>query len=105
MGPPPSPIGAGRLDLNGRFGCGYPVMRGRVPARNPREARVTDATIHRHSEPVTMLGRLAKAARAVLPRGGSLPEESWRIRHRAILALLWLHAIGIAAFGVVAGYG
>ena len=27
----------------------------------------------------------------MLPLGRTLPEESWRLRHRALLALLWLH--------------
>src|SRR5262245_44446175 len=40
-----------------------------------------------------------------IPSGGSLPEASWRDRHRAIVVLLWLHAAGIAIFGVLAGYG
>ena len=39
-----------------------------------------------------------------MPAGGSLPDASWRDRHRAIVVLLWLHAIGIALFGIVAGY-
>ena len=69
------------------------------------EAELIETTMEAQLRADTAMVRFWKAARAVLPRGGSLPEESWRIRHRAILALLWLHAIGIAAFGVAAGYG
>ena len=36
-----------------------------------------------------------------LPRGGSLPEPAWRARHRAIVALLWVHVIGIPAYAVL----
>jgi PAS domain S-box-containing protein len=43
--------------------------------------------------------------RAALPEGRPLPEATWQARHRGILILLWLHAIGIAAFGLLAGYG
>jgi diguanylate cyclase (GGDEF)-like protein len=43
--------------------------------------------------------------RYVLPQGRTLPEDVWQQRHRAILVLLWLHAIGIVGFGVLAGYG
>ena len=34
-----------------------------------------------------------------------LPEPAWRQRHRAIVVLLWFHAVGLAAFGVLQGYG
>jgi diguanylate cyclase (GGDEF)-like protein len=43
--------------------------------------------------------------RSWLPQGRLLPEPAWKQRHRAIVALLWAHAIGLAAFGVVQGYG
>lgn len=43
--------------------------------------------------------------RAVLPRGGELPPEVWRHRHRGLVTLLWLHVPGIVAFGVVRGVG
>lgn len=39
-----------------------------------------------------------------LPRGGSLPEELWRRRHRFIVALLWGHVAFIPVFAVVRGF-
>jgi diguanylate cyclase (GGDEF)-like protein/PAS domain S-box-containing protein len=34
----------------------------------------------------------------MLPRGGQLPTRSWRRRHRGIVALVWLHVLGFAAY-------
>jgi PAS domain S-box-containing protein len=48
--------------------------------------------------------RQAARMLAWMPAGGSLPDASWRDRHRAIVVLLWLHAVGIALFGIAAGY-
>lgn len=39
--------------------------------------------------------------RARLPEGRPLPTPVWESRHRSILILLWLHAIGIACFGIL----
>jgi diguanylate cyclase (GGDEF)-like protein len=44
-------------------------------------------------------------ALTLLPQGQLLPEQSWRRRHRCIVALLWLHAVGLFAFGLVEGAG
>jgi len=41
----------------------------------------------------------------VLPEGRPLPDETWRRRHRTIMILLWAHAAGLAAFGIVRGAG
>jgi diguanylate cyclase (GGDEF)-like protein len=41
--------------------------------------------------------------RAWLPRGSTLPDEVWARRHRAILALLWLHVPGLFLFGLARG--
>src|SRR5262245_56181863 len=40
----------------------------------------------------------------VIPRGWTLSEEAWRPRHRGIVAVLWLHVVGVPVFGVVRGY-
>ena len=42
---------------------------------------------------------------SILPRGESLPDHVWQRRHTALLWLLWLHAPGIALFGLGRGYG
>jgi diguanylate cyclase (GGDEF)-like protein/PAS domain S-box-containing protein len=48
--------------------------------------------------------RTISAVKRFLPRGGSLPYEEWRQRHRVIVALLWIHAVGLTVFGLVRGY-
>lgn len=42
--------------------------------------------------------------RATLPEGGSLPAASWDRRHRWMVRLLFVHAVGIAIFAVARGY-
>jgi diguanylate cyclase (GGDEF)-like protein/PAS domain S-box-containing protein len=48
--------------------------------------------------------RLVASVRSFLPRGGSLPYEQWRGRHRVIVVLLWIHAVGLTIFGLLRGY-
>lgn len=38
-----------------------------------------------------------------LPRGGSLPDAAWATRHRAVMALLWLHVVLIPVYAVYRG--
>src|SRR5258705_816084 len=45
--------------------------------------------------------RFMSRLRALLPRGGSLPEAVWADRHRKILILLWLHVPGLFLFSLV----
>src|SRR3954469_6985361 len=45
---------------------------------------------------ITLVGRW-------LPHGQSLPDEAWRVRHRAVTMLLLLHAVAIIGIGVVTG--
>jgi signal transduction histidine kinase len=40
---------------------------------------------------------------AALPRGYSLPPDVWDHRHRVILGLLWLQALGLVVFGRLSG--
>lgn len=40
-----------------------------------------------------------------LPRGDSLPEATWRSRHRVILAIVVAHVPAILVFGLIRGYG
>ena len=41
--------------------------------------------------------------RAVLPRGGVLPDHRWRQRHHAICTLLWLHVVVLPVLAVTQG--
>jgi diguanylate cyclase (GGDEF)-like protein len=43
--------------------------------------------------------------RAWLPRGRTLPEESWRVRHRAVVTLLLAHAVVFGAVALGLGQG
>ena len=52
-----------------------------------------------------MLLDLARRVRVALPHGSPLPEAAWRLRHRVILRVLALHAVGVFCFGVVQGFG
>jgi len=42
--------------------------------------------------------------RRLLPRGRTLPPEELRRRHRALLVLLWLHALFVPVWGVERGF-
>ena len=42
--------------------------------------------------------------RAQLPQGRTLPQESWRARHRAILILAGFHAVAVPLYGIVQGF-
>jgi diguanylate cyclase (GGDEF)-like protein/PAS domain S-box-containing protein len=42
---------------------------------------------------------------AVLPRGSTLPQETWLRRHRALLILLWAHAFALGLYAYLEGYG
>jgi PAS domain S-box-containing protein len=44
-------------------------------------------------------------ARSYLPTGATLPPGAWRRRHRALLILLWAHALGLAIYAYAQGYG
>src|SRR4051812_28301239 len=44
------------------------------------------------------------ALRQWLPEGQLLPEHVWRRRHRVIVRLIWLHALGLTAFGLLRGF-
>ncbi len=40
-----------------------------------------------------------------VPEGRAIPEAAWKVRHRGILILVWLHAVGLSAFGLYQGFG
>lgn len=43
--------------------------------------------------------------RAWLPQGREIPQDIWDSRHRAILLFIFAHAVGLAVFGLVQGWG
>ena len=45
------------------------------------------------------------AARRVLPRGQTLPEEAWASRHKALLWILWAHVLLLPVFSLYRGLG
>jgi PAS domain S-box-containing protein/diguanylate cyclase (GGDEF)-like protein len=57
-----------------------------------------------HSLPPRVPEQLLAKLRYALPQGRTLPEESWQRRHRVLLGLLFLHAVGLTIFGEVQGY-
>jgi signal transduction histidine kinase len=48
---------------------------------------------------------LIERLRAAFPRGGAISAELWEQRHRLILILLYVHAVGIACLGIIEGRG
>ena len=73
------------------------MAAGELPGRRPRSPFVR-CWDRRH-----LLARAVKRVHAVLPRGGSLPEEAWRRRHRGILVLLWFHVPAVVVFALSRG--
>lgn len=39
------------------------------------------------------------------PVGGGLPPAAWAKRHQGVVTILWVHAFGLAVFGVARGLG
>src|SRR5689334_13387771 len=42
--------------------------------------------------------------RESLPSGRTLPPEVWQRRHHAMTVIVWLHAVGLAIYGLARGY-
>ena len=42
--------------------------------------------------------------RDLLPKGQTLPDDSWEQRHRWMVNLLWFHAAGLLVFSLLQGY-
>ena len=38
--------------------------------------------------------------RDALPAGKTLPPDVWQRRHRAMVVLVWLHAVGLLIYGL-----
>ena len=84
-----------------------PTVRGRrqLPGRQSDQAgRGKGAGGVQPSLPgARTLARAVRWLQSVLPEGRRLPKRVWRRRHRGIVALMWLHAVGIVGFGIVRG--
>src|SRR5947209_1540373 len=59
----------------------------------------------RQSHLGAVVEQILAAIRHSLPEGTALPDDVWQRPHRVILWLLWLHAVGIVLFGLLAGFG
>ena len=66
-----------------------------LPADRSESARV--------SAGVPAFSELARRLSDVLPSGKSLPPEVWRVRHRFMLVVIWLHLAGLGIAGVATG--
>jgi diguanylate cyclase len=47
--------------------------------------------------------RCVRRAAGALPQGRSLPEATWERRHKALVTLLWLHAVALTAYAAATG--
>jgi signal transduction histidine kinase/CheY-like chemotaxis protein len=47
---------------------------------------------------------LLRRLRATLPQGQTLPDAAWERRHRAMVWLLWAHALALTVYGATRGY-
>src|SRR5439155_930972 len=56
---------------------------------------------HLHVPAPSTLRGVGACLRGLVPEGRRLPERVWSRRHRGILVLLWMHAVGIAVFAAV----
>src|SRR5438552_8219099 len=75
----------------------YPVVGG-TAAGPPKQGARSMAI-------VVSVKRLVRDGVDFLPKGHSLPEDVWRVRHRALSYLLRAHVVGIFAFALLRGFG
>src|SRR3990170_5480087 len=54
---------------------------------------------------LSMVRRFVEVVWEMIPEGRAIPEKEWRVRHRGILILIWLQALGLTAFGIYKGFG
>jgi diguanylate cyclase (GGDEF)-like protein len=54
---------------------------------------------------IQVLRQAGAAVKRALPTGSSLPEEAWATRHRAIVAILWLHVPALLIVGLATHHG
>ena len=63
----------------------------------------TSAPARRESESPAVQRRLRATLDGFWPAGTPLDDRTWIFRHRAVLAILWVHAVGMAVYGAVVG--
>lgn len=51
-----------------------------------------------------VVGRAFRWLRHNLPEGRGLPAQEWTVRHRVVVWIIELHAVGLAIFGLVRGW-
>jgi signal transduction histidine kinase/CheY-like chemotaxis protein len=72
-----------------------------MTAASPPSADVAPSP---HRGPHRGLAAWARQLRAALPQGQTLPDEAWEKRHRALLWILWAHAVALTAYSATRGY-
>jgi diguanylate cyclase (GGDEF)-like protein len=77
----------------------YEVRLSMAEARPADQVSMTSVD----AAPISFSARLLERAHAILPRGGSLPEEEWARRHRVLVVALWLNVVVLTGYGVVVG--
>lgn len=49
-------------------------------------------------------GRFLDSVIALIPENHAITDKEWNVRHRGVLILLWLHALGLTTFGLYRGF-
>jgi diguanylate cyclase (GGDEF)-like protein len=63
-----------------------------------------DSDQHRSLRLLIAPSRLVRQGLSYLPRGQSLSEDVWRVRHRTLSYLLWGHVVAIFCFALIRAY-
>jgi len=53
----------------------------------------------------SLVGRFLDVVRGLIPENHAITMKEWNVRHRGVVTLLWLHALGLTAFGFYRGFG
>jgi PAS domain S-box-containing protein len=72
-----------------------------LPAFGNEGIAMSESSLSPSMNATPRITRLLDWARYSLPEGRPLPDELWRRRHRGIVILLWLHALGLVCFGLI----
>ena len=98
--------GPGRVENRNPATCGLVLTSElALPMGSGKETYVHEADFE-SARQQERRGMSTLSARAGwLPTGHGLPPDVWARRHRSIVLLLWTHAVGLALFGLVRGFG